>query len=386
MNKVLTLILAQFIFTSVFASTAVPVGPDSVFIQKTESNEIKFMSYNVLNLFDTEKDGDNDDWAFLPANYPNKKAHCDEMKPGHDKDLCSNLDWTPERLNLKLDQIASVVRFQGDIPDVLVLVEIENHNVIEPLAKKLGYDDYSITDSKTKRGTNVAILFKTAKLIRLADESINATLPKNEKTRDILRVDLQIKGTNSIISVYGNHWPSQMNPTENRIYAAKQLLNNIDQMKNHYGKFQQFVVSMGDYNVTDSDSPNPINDIVFAKGEKNHLLDGRTLANNRPSNPALKYMPEGTFYYSRDKVWDEFDRVILSPNLTSNLQVQFLPDSFRIIFPEFMSISHTERSPLPGNGTGGKQIRIPFEYNFFANTPTEAGYSDHLPVVFKLRY
>lgn len=351
---------------------SVPVGPDVVFQQNTKNNEIKMMSYNVLNLFDTEKDPYADDWAFLPANYPNKQAHCESERTYMDKKMCRELDWNDARLNMKIQQIAQIVRFQGTLPDVLALVEVESAAVIEKVAQALGYDDYSVTDSRTSRGTDVALLFKKNKLARINDQSLNVTMPGENKTRDILRVDFQVKGVNGILSVYVNHWPAQSHPAINRAHAAQQLAADIDNQAGKFRKTNYYAVAIGDFNVIDSDSPNAFSDVLYSKNWSNSLFDGHYIALQTKTNPALPYMPSGTYFYNKNSAWNLLDHVAMTKNLYDGTGTEFLPESYRILFPAFMSFN--------SNGN-----RVPYSYNFFANTPETAGYSDHLPVVFKIK-
>ena len=135
------------------------MGPDHVFVQETAANEIKIMSYNLLNLFDAEKDEFSDDWQWLPINYPGKQRYCSKIQNPKMAKECAQFDWTYEKVDWKLNQIKKVVDFQGSKPDMLAVMEIENENVMRMLATKLGYQHYLITTSADKRGIDVGLLF-----------------------------------------------------------------------------------------------------------------------------------------------------------------------------------------------------------------------------------
>lgn len=368
------------------AGSNVPIGPDEVFRQGTAANEIKLMSYNVLNLFDAEKDGNHDDWAFLPLSFPNKQEHCKTMSPGSDKEMCMELDWTDYKVDLKVNQIAEVIKFQGSLPDILVLEEIENEKVIEKIARKLGYDDYSVTDSGTVRGTDVAILFTTKNLTRIGDESIDVSIPNKSRTRDILRVDFRVKTTNEVLSVYANHWPAQSHSNEFRLFVANKLKLDVDKQTQKYGKGGYYSIALGDFNVVEKDSPNPVGDLLLSSNWQNQMIDGHYLALATKGNPALKYMPSGTYYYAKDRRWNLLDQVILSKNLKDRRGIEYVPESYRIVFPKFMSKDLKLKSfNIKEIDTEGV-VRVPLKYNFFSTDPNTLGYSDHLPIVFKLRY
>lgn len=386
---------------SLAESSEIPIGPDEVFIQNTESNEIKIMSYNLLNLFDTNKDLDKDDWLWLPRNYPGKHEACSKIPDERESKYCSEFDWNETKLNLKLNQIKKVVTFQGSLPDVMAVVEIENANVLKLLSKKLGYNNSLITESPDIRGIDVGLMYNSKSDFSFIKwESLPIQLKSGRPTRDILRADFKWK--NSTLSIYVNHWPSQKNPTEERIAVARILKNNIDHMSRLYGD-QWSAVAVGDFNTIRADQPNPIQEVIENSDWPNALFDAETYARNSIKNPALPYMPPGTFYFIKDDVWNEFDRIEVTQNLVNQKGIEFVQDSFRILFPEFMSLtkkrfendfnqnfrdknkSKTRRFTEEEPSKNFKFVRVPKTYNFDLSEEEDQGYSDHLPVVFKLR-
>ena len=102
--------------------------------------------------------------------------------------------WTPEQLDIKLNNLAKIISKVngGHGPDVLGLVEIENRKVIEMLVAKLAPlgRKYEIVhkDSPSDRGIDTALIYD-AKVLELADSKFHFV--DAEKTRDILEAKLR---------------------------------------------------------------------------------------------------------------------------------------------------------------------------------------------------
>src|SRR5437667_7432508 len=88
-------------------------------IRPARSDEFFVGSWNCENLFDTEDDP--------------KVEGDEEYTPDSPK------HWTKERLNIKLNNLSSIIRKmnEGRGPDVLGVCEIENRKVVEMLVEKL---------------------------------------------------------------------------------------------------------------------------------------------------------------------------------------------------------------------------------------------------------
>ncbi|MDO9181524.1 MAG: hypothetical protein Q7U04_03905, partial [Bacteriovorax sp.] len=160
-----------------------------------QAKNLQFMSYNVENLFDTKHDVINHmdklDWTFLPKGSPGKKEACLGEKNKHHQKECLATDWTEEKLQLKLSQIKEVVTSERSLPDFLGLVEVENEKVVGQLAKKLGYENFEITQSPDKRGIDVALLYRKSKDIKKIAK-IEHDVPVDYPTRNILEVQFLI--------------------------------------------------------------------------------------------------------------------------------------------------------------------------------------------------
>ena len=80
-------------------------------VMPAESNEIKVMTYNVENLFDTNHDEGKQDYEFLPVTHP-LKSECATL--GKYRKPCEETDWTPEKMMMKISQIHRLVQAQGE--------------------------------------------------------------------------------------------------------------------------------------------------------------------------------------------------------------------------------------------------------------------------------
>lgn len=92
--------------------------------------------------------------------------------------------------------------------------------------------------------TKKALEFVNSVQITVAGEALT------KPTRNILRAEFKIKGTNGMpikgtsIFVYANHWPSQAAPSAARMQAAKILRKDIDKVTSSY-KGTPYFVAMG---------------------------------------------------------------------------------------------------------------------------------------------
>ncbi|MCB0348322.1 MAG: hypothetical protein KDD37_05775, partial [Bdellovibrionales bacterium] len=232
--------------------------PLNMRVELTDSN-ISIVSYNVENLFDTKHDAGKEDWEFLPlklaSGAPNKAKieACKRMSQDWQRKQCLEVDWTSERLQIKLEKISEALNLQGDLPDVLALIEVENANVLSMLADKLGYSTKNmyITTGNDARGINVAILYKNRMLDyhSHAEKAVVSATGQAMTTRNVLVVNFKVKSTNQTLGVFVNHWPSQGNVVKNRIAAAETLNALIDSQTKKMGA-NYHVVAVGDFNTT----------------------------------------------------------------------------------------------------------------------------------------
>jgi hypothetical protein len=245
------------------------------------AKSISIMSYNVENLFDTVHDIGKEDYTYLPKvikdNSQSIQNYCKQLSKESYIKSCLELDWNNTILKKKFKNIAKVVRSYnfGQGPDILVLEEVENQNVLNLLfnveLRKLGYKYAKLLEGEDSRGIDNGIISKYP-IISSKMHKINLT-GVAKKTRGILEVN--ISDNNKIISILANHWPSQGNPTKARLISArtlKKIANNLD---------SDLIVAVGDFNTVPSrDIPNPLTTIIeksFIDSESVARRFGKTL-------------------------------------------------------------------------------------------------------------
>lgn len=312
------------------------------------AKSLKVMQFNAENFFDTSFDEGRDDFTYLPLSLkrsmPQHAPYCETMGGGFYKDQCLNLDWTEAKLNKKIGNLSRVIKSfdstaQG--PDVLVVQEVENLNVLKLLVARglvgLGYNYIVLIEGDDSRGIDVGIISKFPVV-----ESKRYPIMVNGRkldTRGITEVTLKVDDKKVI--VFGNHWPSQNNPTLERIESAKVLMNAAN------AKRADLIIAMGDFNTLVKESPSPFSYLPsFIDSES----EGRKI--NSSLNP-------GTHFYKGE--WRSLDKILVHRNSTIKADYK----TYQILTPDFMMM----RDPKTG-------AMVPFR----SDAATGEGYSDHLPV------
>lgn len=341
------------------------------------AKSIEVMSYNVENLFDTVHEEGKNDWAYLPLSYKGKKEACLKMKSRYRKNECLSTDWTDKHLGLKISQIKEVIfKERKRKPEVLALSEVENKRVISLLAKELGYRDFIISDSPDRRGIDLALLFdssKDFKLLSQTEHKLEGNYFKKKPTRNILEAKFLIEGKHPLY-IFVNHWPSLGNPDFARVEAAKKLKNRIESLKkadknNHF-------IALGDFNtipkLKKGSREHPFGDI-FLKNSIMRDLKTEFLNSKKVSSSEKSKLPKGTYYYHRGKEWNDLDRVFISNSLLDDKGLDIEVESFQIYAPKFIL-------------TKAHGQMVPMGYNHQSQSRKTAGYSDHFPLIFKLKF
>jgi exonuclease III len=350
-------------------------------IKASFGGDINIMFYNLHNLFDTVHDEGKNDWQYLPLKHPKKQEQCNLIS-GRYKKYCLETDWTPAKLDMKLEQIKKVVLSNGKLPDILAVCEIENQNVAKMLAKKLGYQYFVMTNSPDKRGIDVAAFFnqtKNLKINRYFEHEVKKGKMFDQKpTRNILEVQFKLRQQD--LALFVNHWPSQSNPSEKRVIAAKQL-KKLARKRINKG-FS--VVATGDFNVIKEDFPHAFNRILYSGGfwDKSRPtfadLHSTVRSSKKVPSSVKNALPLGTYFYKPKMSWNLLDRFFVSQNLLSEnsiLQVEL--DTYKII----NNSEFTEDFTYTWGALKGTQIiGTPLRSNYVANTPEEAGFSDHFAI------
>ena len=351
---------------------------------------LRLTSYNVENMFDNLHDLDSSlangkqDYTFLPKTSEFKRF-CSAMT-GYYKKECFETDWNDERATWKVQNIAKVINLIPKKPDILALAEVENENVVGQLARKVGFEDsFVVSDSPDHRGIDVAILYNKKALefvnsvqITVAGEALT------KPTRNILRAEFKIKGTNGMpikgtsIFVYANHWPSQAAPSAARMQAAKILRKDIDKVTSSY-KGTPYFVAMGDFNTIPKDKPHPFDNLLTNSSTwKAALVDSETWARSQVPDLDGSLLP-GSYWYGTEKTWNKLDHIFVSKNLVNAYGVELIPASFFILNNKEIMKSYESSS------RAGNSFMVPKRMNASATTQEGLGFSDHLPVGIDLK-
>jgi endonuclease/exonuclease/phosphatase family metal-dependent hydrolase len=337
------------------------------------------MSYNVENLFDNVHDLNKEDWEFVPQKTPGKAEYCAKENSKRKKAECLESDWNEEKLNIKLGQILDVVKSaRPNLPEFLGVVEIENKNVLNLLAKKLGYKNFEITDGPDKRGVNVALLYKeNDKIMKLSINELS--VPVEFPTRNILEVRFKIN-TTQFLTLFVNHWPSLHNPDSARVKAAEVLKQRIETILKLNP--EENILCMGDFNTIDSNSPHPFTTVLL---KDSFLTDIATAFKEDKSiaDSIKKNFNTGTYYYPPKDEWNMLDHFFINKNLKDGKGLDILINSFEIYSKE--SMRHEIVKKIDSDKEKGiKVILAPKRYDHQTNLKEKAGYSDHFPILIDL--
>lgn len=238
------------------------------------AGELKIASFNAENLFDGANNGNEyRDFVIGKSNWNNEKY------------LAKN-----RRVSSLLNEMDA---------DIVALQEIENFGVLERLAKSSGYKYYKFTKPKNSP-------FGVGFISRIPFENSKIYSVKNEKTRDILRVDVSFDGGK--ICLYTLHFPAQKNPERTKKASLNTLKNAIkDGCENS--------VILGDFN-SEYGKDFIANDIIRVGNFKNLWeFVGVYSRSSHISNRAI-------------------DHVLLSPSFFDGGKFSYKPKSFGVFESE----------------------------------------------------
>ncbi len=288
--------------------------------------EISVMTFNVENLFDTSPDKDREDFTYLPLALKTKPeiiAGCN-MQKGFYKKQCLELDWNESVLAKKLQNIAEVVLSvdQGLGPDVLLLVEVENENVLNRLnsqyLQKAGYTTAVLIEGPDERGIDTAVLSRLPlvgkpQLHKIPYKGQN---PEDQKwmnrSRGILEVVLKTPaGPN--LTTFTTHFPSQRNPRYWREQSVMYMKEKLKTMQN-----EMFVFG-GDLNISQDEEEETG---FFEK----HLGEVSLVAHQLGCQHC-----DGTYDFRN--TWSFLDALVFSKSMseTGSAAYQFIPQSVDVV-------------------------------------------------------
>ena len=301
---------------------------------------LRFVTYNVENLFDCVDDTLTNDESFLPE---------------------ATRHWSPYRYWNKLHAIGrAIATIGGDrAPDFVALCEVENDSVMHDLTKRsplrtAGYE-YLMTSSTDPRGIDVALMYKPTTFRPFAHRSLRlpeAYTSEERHVRDVLLISGQLH-MGDTLDIFVCHLPSQLNGRQSaqlRRDVVDYLCTAIDSV--WYERGVPRIVVMGDCN----DTP------------RSKAL--RPLADQQGLICITEHL-KGSYRYKGK--WEQIDHIYLSSALVESEadDLQLSPRGAYNFDADFL----TEPDPLYG---GCRPHRT---YN---GMRYEGGTSDHLPVCFDL--
>ena len=306
--------------------------------QAASAQSLTVVELNCENLFDYQHDSLKQDMEYLPE---------------------ATRHWTRKRYWRKLNNIGQelVSCCDDGVADLIALCEVENDSVVRDLTKRsmlrnAGYE-YVVTSSPDLRGIDVALLYQPLSFGLIDSETLRvATVADMRPTRDILYVRGRVISGDTL-HVFVIHAPSRYGGERYsrpfRQAVADRLFAKTDSILNATPDAR--IIVAGDFN-EEADG-------AVLRHTARHRLRNLT-KDARGMNGA-----KGTYRYKGR--WGSIDHILGSHALF--LQV----DTTYIHAPRFL----LEEEPQYGG------LRPRRTYNGMKYQP---GYSDHLPLVLRLRW
>ena len=295
---------------------------------------LTLVELNCENLFDYRHDDGKDDTEYLPE---------------------ATRHWTKRRYWQKLGNIAQELLSTCDdgIPDLIALCEVENDSVIHDLTRRsllrgANYD-YLMTASPDRRGIDVALLYNPFSFQPIRHRSIRVEPVEGMRpTRDILYVQGEtLKG--DTLHVFVVHAPSRFGGEKqtrpNRQLIANRVIDAIRQLP-----ADAKVIVAGDFNDEATDPA-----LRFLEDNGLH---------NVTAHAQGSHGAKATYRYQG--FWQSIDHVFVSAGLLNSVEHSFINDAPFLL----------EEDKKYG---GVKPLRTYNGYRY------QRGFSDHLPLVVRLR-
>ena len=296
----------------------------------TYAQPIRVVSYNVENLFHPKHDTvvtnegvtEKDDWEWTPE---------------------GERRWSYTRYYRKEENIARVLTNIGEWEgvDLVGLQEVENALCVKRLCYTLRRNEYDFVhyESPDKRGIDVALIYKTARIDTLRTRAIRVSASLNDEliTRDILYACVKVDKRDTL-HLFVCHMPSQRGgkaESEWKREIAKRVLQEAVDSVFRVSPEAKIIV-MGDMN----------DDGIAVKGLKDERMNG-----------------EGTHKYQGR--WTFLDHFYVSPSLDSLSQAKVYDAEW---------LMETDEKYM---GLKPKRTYNGFHYM--------NGYSDHLPIILECR-
>lgn len=257
-------------------------------------------------------------------------------------------NWTKERYNRKLTQIAKVFRLvekkYGSFPLCIGICEVQEKECIRDLlaTSNLSNYDFVYSESKDDRGMDTAFLYNKNEIELLSYQNFSV-----ESTRNILYCKIKLR--NHILHTYTLHLPSKRNFDENK-NLRKDILEKLKKIiQDNVSNSEEFVVILGDFNANPNDE-----DLVKLM----QIRDNYTLFN--PFFDLYGKPVFSTFHLNRGLLFDQF---IISKNFSEHHSLKW----------KNADIFTSEEIKKQGK-----------PFRTFAGTRYLGGYSDHFPAILEL--
>ena len=316
------------------------------------TNQFVLATWNVENLFDPYNDPANPGAVDFT---PNGWAH-----------------WTPARYRLKLEHLAEVIAAMQ--PDVLGLAEVENRRVLEDLVRvlhaKCGYDLPVILhrEGGDRRGIDIAML------ARFAPVATNWITPVSQQ-RDILIARFEING--HPLTVCLNHWKSWAGLQDENVairtaeaHAARDAV-----MQRLVKNPAAAILALGDFN--DSvDSPILTQEAGYVLWSPAAMAATNSAAVLFNLSGLLAPAARGTFYFSRDRLWNSFDSMSVSRGM---LPGAACTSTWQVVTNSYGAFVLPQQCDPHGHPLGFHHTRKK-DGNGVLQDAYVTGYSDHFPV------
>jgi len=278
---------------------------------------IKIATYNVENLFDLQKSG-NEYTEFIP----NTKSQ-----------------WNQKNYKIKRNNISKVIK---DInADIIGLQEVESLQALKDLRftlkqKGLYYPYFKIANYK-QTTIKVAILSKYPFVY-----THEIAVQSSYKYRNILEAKFTIHNQDFYLLV--NHWKAKSGPESMRIVSAKKLLKRVGEL----GKDKN-IIALGDFNsdyeenilfkrkrkLNDTDGVTGINDILGTKyykssADKVNVRRGKfyNLWYDTTKNKRYTYIFRGKK--------EALDNILISPSLLNKKGMEYKHNSISSFKPSYL--------------------------------------------------
>lgn len=221
---------------------------------------VTVMSFNAENLFDTHDDRENPgENTYLPLALKNKRRPlhdiaCDAYYKGHPSflDQCKTLDWNDQVYAKKLERLAGVIKALTPRPDVIVMQEVENKQVLDDLVgRNLPGDAYRVIQLDTSekihnRGIDVGMLTRlelagkpTAHRVYFGSDGKFC----GGAVRDILAVPLRLPDGETL-HIFGVH----LTPGDTRLVCRIHAIKRLNELAARLPQ-GSLAMAVGDFNI-----------------------------------------------------------------------------------------------------------------------------------------